>query len=444
MNHEDSILKREEAYAQIAGTLARQYDIIYYVDSETDEYTLFASNVDGEQLKISEHGQSFFEEAAQYAMSIAHPEDQELVRPLMEKSGLLQLLEQEKNIDLTYRVNYGTEYEYINIQVMWTYDHKHLIVGLRNVDKSEQNRIAQDEKNKLYADIASALSRPFQTIYYVDVKSNNYVLFTSSKLCDELGIALKGDDFFTDCAEKALKIILPEDRSRVRASIQKENMLQTIERNGFVSFTTQIKQDGVYVYTNLQSMWVDNHEHIIIAMSNVDKQVRQEQEQKRILRNMQEKAMTDGLTGVKNKNSFDEYVNKLQKEIDQGVAPSFAMVVCDLNGLKQVNDSSGHLAGDEYICLACAKLCQVYSHSPIFRIGGDEFVVLLRGHDYDHRYSLINALYAAVSENRQQNVPILAAGMADYLQDTSVLDVFQRADNAMYQNKRLVKGLAIL
>jgi len=60
-----------------------------------------------------------------------------------------------------------------------------------------------------------------------------------------------------------------------------------------------------------------------------------------------------------------------------GEAPEFGVIGCDVNGLKKINDTLGHKAGDEYICAACKMLCEYFKHSPVFRIGGDEFVVIL-------------------------------------------------------------------
>ena len=75
-----------------------------------------------------------------------------------------------------------------------------------------------------------------------------------------------------------------------------------------------------------------------------------------------------------------------------GKAESFSVVVCDVNGLKHVNDTLGHKAGDEYICAACDMICEIYDHSPVYRLGGDEFTVVLSGHDYDIREELLQML----------------------------------------------------
>ena len=70
----------------------------------------------------------------------------------------------------------------------------------------------------------------------------------------------------------------------------------------------------------------------------------------------------------------------------------FAIVMVDLNNLKHVNDHCGHEAGDTYIKGCCHSICEVFKHSPVFRIGGDEFAVILRGPDFEHRASLTEEL----------------------------------------------------
>ena len=69
------------------------------------------------------------------------------------------------------------------------------------------------------------------------------------------------------------------------------------------------------------------------------------------------------------------------------------MVVCDVNGLKKINDTLGHKAGDEYIRKAFEMICDIFQHSPVYRTGGDEFVVILTGRDYIIRKELVLALH---------------------------------------------------
>ncbi|MBR4747821.1 MAG: GGDEF domain-containing protein, partial [Desulfovibrio sp.] len=119
-----------------------------------------------------------------------------------------------------------------------------------------------------------------------------------------------------------------------------------------------------------------------------------------------------------------------------------AVVVCDVNGLKTVNDTLGHKAGDQLIKDAAALVCTIFKHSPVYRIGGDEFVAVLSGSDYDDRLDLIRILQEKVEQNVAAGGVVLASGMAEFDSwDKCFADVFNRADQAMYENKKMLKSV---
>lgn len=155
-------------------------------------------------------------------------------------------------------------------------------------------------------------------------------------------------------------------------------------------------------------------------------------------------AYRDSLTGVKNKAAYQDVVNRLDEQIRLG-RPEFGIIVFDINGLKPVNDTYGHDFGDMLIIDACKLICKTFKHSPVFRIGGDEFVVLLEGSDYAHYQELLTALEAAIAENnrtaRPESQVSIARGVAIYGSETDLVfgNVFKRADEAMYKNKAVMK-----
>ena len=105
-------------------------------------------------------------------------------------------------------------------------------------------------------------------------------------------------------------------------------------------------------------------------------------------------------------------------------------------------EALGHVAGDEYIKNSAMLLCGIFEHSPVFRVGGDEFVVFLRGNDYTNRVELMNVLRGKVMDHKLSgNGPIIASGMATYdsKSDTLVSEIFDRADKEMYDNKQKLK-----
>lgn len=155
-----------------------------------------------------------------------------------------------------------------------------------------------------------------------------------------------------------------------------------------------------------------------------------------------QKAYNDGLTGVKNKLAYLEALTELETALENGEVTEYGVVVFDVNGLKKVNDTLGHEAGDEYIKSGSRMICNLFAHSPVFRVGGDEFVAILKGDDYANRESLVDAFRKTIDENQKNGSVIVASGLAVYdaATDTSYNDVFRRADASMYEQKRALKA----
>ena len=148
------------------------------------------------------------------------------------------------------------------------------------------------------------------------------------------------------------------------------------------------------------------------------------------------------LTGVGNKYAYTRKEAQVNSDILEGSVEPFAIIVCDLNGLKQVNDTQGHAAGDDLIQKASRLLCDCYKHSPAFRIGGDEFVAFLQGQDYEHREELIAELNRQAEQNISTGEPVLAAGTAEFeAEDQKMHDSFERADQRMYIRKKELKTM---
>jgi diguanylate cyclase (GGDEF)-like protein len=154
----------------------------------------------------------------------------------------------------------------------------------------------------------------------------------------------------------------------------------------------------------------------------------------------------DALTSVKNQGAFTDALDSLQEQIDREEAPEFAIGVFDCNGLKTINDLYGHDKGNLYLKNACQLICRVFHHSPVYRTGGDEFAVILRGNDYEKRDELIEKFDQNAAEpcekalNKWEEIRV-AKGVAvfDPKTDPYAIDTVRRADKIMYQDKRARK-----
>ena len=155
-------------------------------------------------------------------------------------------------------------------------------------------------------------------------------------------------------------------------------------------------------------------------------------------------AYQDGLTHVKNKAAYTVKAKELAGQIEKFSA-EFAIVMVDVNFLKKVNDTFGHEYGDKYLIGACEIICDVFKHSPVYRIGGDEFLAVLQGHDYEQREELMTQLKERFRGSGDESLQpwedfSAACGIGVYQLGDTVEQVFQNADEEMYRNKVEMKG----
>jgi diguanylate cyclase (GGDEF)-like protein len=181
---------------------------------------------------------------------------------------------------------------------------------------------------------------------------------------------------------------------------------------------------------------------VLSSLEKAQSDIRTKEQQ---INHISEQAQRDALTSVGNKAAYLHKTEELTARIAEGKA-EFAVVMVDMNDLKRINDEYGHRAGDQYIKGCCHIVCQIFKHSPVFRIGGDEFVIILEGDDYQNREVLValarNTFMQSYlnTDAQQQERYAAAVGMSAYAAgDNSVEAVFRRADDIMYEDKKKFK-----
>lgn len=162
---------------------------------------------------------------------------------------------------------------------------------------------------------------------------------------------------------------------------------------------------------------------------------------------MDELANTDSLTGIRNKTAYTTMITKLDQHIEDGDA-EFCIVMVDVNFLKRVNDTYGHERGNEYLINACKLVCSVFGTEHVYRIGGDEFVVIVTGDKVSLCRYFVKQFQMEMSRKNSNELlepwekVSAAVGVAIYQPgvDLSADAVFKRADAQMYENKLAMKA----
>ncbi len=206
---------------------------------------------------------------------------------------------------------------------------------------------------------------------------------------------------------------------------QTANIIDGNINSGYMSICVT----AVLLYIFIQNMF----RHIMMETINIEKDI----------------SSHDALTKVLSRISYNNKVKEFDKKIHEDASTvKFAICECDLNNLKIINDTFGHDSGDTYIINCCKTICDLFKHSPVYRIGGDEFVAILQSDDFDNLEQVQKRIKEITEAEIKKPVSLFekksfAAGFAvfDYQKDQCFGDVMKRADIEMYQNKRILKSL---
>ena len=157
-------------------------------------------------------------------------------------------------------------------------------------------------------------------------------------------------------------------------------------------------------------------------------------------------ATRDALTGMLNTRAYDQEVEKLAEGIASGDT-KFGFALIDLNDLKVTNDTYGHERGNASLIALSQLISTNFAQSPSFRIGGDEFAVILKDTDYDHAQDRVDAFNNKIAAIHQRVdlepwkriSAAIGYALFDPARDHDADSVFERADANMYDRKKLMK-----
>ena len=304
------------------------------------------------------------------------------------------------------------------------------------------------EKNEeLFRQISDSLAGHFEGVHYVELETGKYIEYSGKDTYRKLRIPPKGDDFYTQISKTAEMFVHPDDLSRMLHIFEKDSVLKNMTSGGFFTTAFRLVIGGEMIRVRHIEILTEDGKHVICCLEDIENEVRREEERAKDLQSARKMARRDELTGVRNKNAYQEYVESIENNIKGGLDDySFGLVICDLNDLKLLNDTRGHSFGDEAIQRSSRMICETFNHSPIFRIGGDEFVAVLSGRDYEERETLLGLLKGiSIANGRSRSGPVVACGMAVYdsKTDTDYADVFERADKQMYEDKAKLKTMKL-
>lgn len=432
-------------YNHIAHALARGCTDLFYVNTETNELIEFNTDDASGVLSEARRGMDFFEGCERDARLFIHPDDQDAFIRAMNRDFLSKALDHSKVFEMTYRrIKEGRTF-FVDMKVSRMEDDPRIIViAVSDIDELMKQRRLEEriqEERIVYARL-HAITGNFIVVYVVDPVSNHYREFSATLgYAKSFGTAKEGLDFFESVRRDAKVYAHPKDLDRFLAAFSKESILEEIRRSGIFTWGYRIMMGDKPIHVQMKAAMVEEKEgpRLIVGLNDIDAQVRQEEEYSRRLAKAQSEANIDGLTGIKNRHAYLETVVQIDQKIEDHEQPPFAVVILDVNDLKKINDTNGHQAGDQYLRDACKIICTIFKHSPVFRVGGDEFAVISQGRDYADIHSLVEKVRTHNMEALHSEGIVIACGMARFENDENVAAVVARADHNMYENKAFLK-----
>ena len=273
----------------IAHALSSDFERVYYVDLDTEEYTAFKAEDAYADLHLERSGSSFFRECRKNLKKVIHPEDLEKILAVMEKKEVISLLDKMPVYSIDYRKLANGQTEYCRLKLARPgSESRGVVIGISNIHTQSLYRQTQETKlqkvhrdSLTYARIAQALANEYFSIYYVNLDTNTFIEFSSTDKYKELQTENNGIDFFESCLHNAPLAVHEDDLDKVLYVLNKENMLKELDENGSISVTYRLVNGGKSVYANMKIILMEDPEtesrHVVVGVSNIDAQIRREQ-----------------------------------------------------------------------------------------------------------------------------------------------------------------------
>jgi diguanylate cyclase (GGDEF)-like protein/PAS domain S-box-containing protein len=303
-----------------------------------------------------------------------------------------------------------------------------LAVALAVEEKTRREELSHAEKELRHseAQYRALLENPTYGICHVDVDGR--FLDVNEALVAMVGYGSK---------EELMAVNLGTDI--LRDPIEQGQLLESYRKTGNVDLieVEWKRKDGTPMKVRLSGRQVGVDEGASDGCEIIAEDITAQRASEDHLRHL---AATDALTGLANYRRLSETLESEVKRSDR-TARDFAVLIFDLNGLKQINDSHGHLAGNRALC----RLADIFRFScrsidTAARYGGDEFAIILPETGAKEAAAVGRRICERLSNDGEEPMLSVSHGIAVYPEDgTTIETLFQAADRALYKLKQLEK-----
>ncbi len=247
--------KEQLTFAKVAQALSSDYEYLYYVNTETDNFVEF-SHAGGRSLSAERRGDDFFDAARRDIGIMIYEPDRAGFLEIMTKENVMKTIDEQGVFVHSYRLLKDGVPTFVNMKIVrMDRDDKHIIIGVNNVDSQMRARETIErlrEEQTTFSRI-SALMGNFIAIYTVDPMTGNYMLYSAADNFSQLGTSKVGIDFFADSRREIRDLIHPDDLDHFLSSFSKEKILKRTENGMVFKIRYRLMMDNEPVLMSLRA-----------------------------------------------------------------------------------------------------------------------------------------------------------------------------------------------
>jgi len=311
---------------------------------------------------------------------------------------------------------------------------------MKKIETELDNRSSDVDMRNI--EVITALASDYTSLFYLNLKTEEVFMYSMNA-----SVASKYEAYFTTCnfeeAKKAYaeRDIYPDDREEYYKNLKTSYIRKRLRKENSYSLVYRMIVGEGCEYCEVKIIRImegDSPKAAVVAYSNVDKRVRNDQERMEQLQTALHHAETDNLTGLLNRGGGEIKARRL---IDSEASGLF--VLFDIDGFKGINDRYGHQTGDAALeKVAAAIKTSMRSDDLCIRFGGDEFVICVEGiTERNLADEIIGRLFREISSIGIEGMPApitisVGATLFPASEGDNFESIYSRVDKAMYKAKK--------
>lgn len=429
--------EQDKRYATGIEALSREYVSVYYINLETGESNPYKLS----NRMISLFGEDLFRKdfksaVVSFLKEEVHPSERDRMEKVFSGDYFREKLKKQDSFTEIYLNNENCYCEMKVVKIAQPDDSLVVVLGLAVKDDEIRSRMEHKKQKDFQLALLDGMSREYYTVWLIH-PDRTLELYRASDDSYERQIVKSftdTDNYVYAMQEFVDSYVAPDDQGRVEKETDFETLLERVPQNHLYTVTfRQIQEHGQLKYAQIcyaRAKGSDDELYFVMAFRDVNEAIREEIKQQERYQKAIKERDRDGLTGIRNRHCYERRLKEFHKSKNNTISCIFI----DVDGLRDINNSKGHFAGDELIKFVSRSIVHFWQEENAFRIGGDEFVVFLFDKDEEKLQKEIKSFEERL---QKQNYSASVGTATTAVKGLNVNALIAHAEEGMYEKKRI-------